>query len=588
MGVVAYPEVEPCGAHRGNHANLGVDISDQHLASDLDGRSQGQQPQLGRCDAAAMTAEHLFVDFARAFDAGEIDEALAALDRLSTRPLDVADRARLCVAEGRVASDMGRPRAAVAAFESAISAAVSSAGPALDGRVSSAAVGSPAPGLAETVTEARVELARLAFRSGALDRAAAALDCSAVSATPKMAMACYALRVGLGDFEIVDDVALKADKLLASQGVGSAAMIAETAGFALVWAERHDESERLTTRLARLASGAGNLGPIPHILSVRALSDLRCGRYRNAAVHAEEAVRVADETGRPGLALLPTAVLAVAQAVRGEPSGCRVASARLVEAAARPAPENSGIRAEIPARAALGLLHLGLDEPELAVAQFEPLDPYVETKPWLLMWQMDYAEALARSGRGDEANSTVERFERELDRNRPGRAVAAAARVRALVSADDLDRVERLLARSERAARSVGNPFALGRTLLVRGRLRLGWGHDVAGSVDLDHAEAVFGRIGAGGWAAQVDAARRGMGVGAPAAVQPVVLTAQELRVAGLVATGKSNREVADALFVSARTIESHLGRIYRKLGLASRNQLIARADEWGLRDLLV
>ena len=566
MGVVAYPEVEPCGAHRGNHANLGVDISDQHLASDLDGRSQGQQPQLGRCDAAAMTAEHLFVDFARAFDAGEIDEALAALDRLSTRPLDVADRARLCVAEGRVASDMGRPRAAVAAFESAISAAVSSAGPALDGRVSSAAVGSPAPGLAETVTEARVELARLAFRSGALDRAAAALDCSAVSANPKMAMACYALRVGLGDFEIVDDVALKADKLLASQGVGSAAMIAETAGFALVWAERHDESERLTTRLARLASGAGNLGPIPHILSVRALSDLRCGRYRNAAVHAEEAVRVADETGRPGLALLPTAVLAVAQAVRGEPSGCRVASARLVEAAARPAPENSGIRAEIPARAALGLLHLGLDEPELAVAQFEPLDPYVETKPWLLMWQMDYAEALARSGRG----------------------VAAAARVRALVSADDLDRVERLLARSERAARSVGNPFALGRTLLVRGRLRLGWGHDVAGSVDLDHAEAVFGRIGAGGWAAQVDAARRGMGVGAPAAVQPVVLTAQELRVAGLVATGKSNREVADALFVSARTIESHLGRIYRKLGLASRNQLIARADEWGLRDLLV
>jgi DNA-binding CsgD family transcriptional regulator len=54
-------------------------------------------------------------------------------------------------------------------------------------------------------------------------------------------------------------------------------------------------------------------------------------------------------------------------------------------------------------------------------------------------------------------------------------------------------------------------------------------------------------------------------------------LTATERRVADLVGSGRTNLEVAQALFVSVRTVESHLGRIYRKLGLRSRTEL-ARA----------
>jgi DNA-binding CsgD family transcriptional regulator len=54
-------------------------------------------------------------------------------------------------------------------------------------------------------------------------------------------------------------------------------------------------------------------------------------------------------------------------------------------------------------------------------------------------------------------------------------------------------------------------------------------------------------------------------------------LTAHELRVARIVAAGASNREAAAALFVSPKTIEFHLGHIYRKLGLHSRTQLAAR-----------
>ena len=53
--------------------------------------------------------------------------------------------------------------------------------------------------------------------------------------------------------------------------------------------------------------------------------------------------------------------------------------------------------------------------------------------------------------------------------------------------------------------------------------------------------------------------------------------------VADLVAAGQTNREVAAATFTSVRTVESHLGRIYRKLGVSSRHQAVTRAREAGL-----
>jgi DNA-binding CsgD family transcriptional regulator len=54
-------------------------------------------------------------------------------------------------------------------------------------------------------------------------------------------------------------------------------------------------------------------------------------------------------------------------------------------------------------------------------------------------------------------------------------------------------------------------------------------------------------------------------------------LTHMEQRIASLVASGQTNREVAAAMFTSVRTVESHLGRIYRKLGIRSRTELAAR-----------
>jgi DNA-binding NarL/FixJ family response regulator len=57
-------------------------------------------------------------------------------------------------------------------------------------------------------------------------------------------------------------------------------------------------------------------------------------------------------------------------------------------------------------------------------------------------------------------------------------------------------------------------------------------------------------------------------------------LTPAELSVARLVASGKSNRDVAAELVLSVKTIEHHLGRIYRKLGIGSRTELALRLSE--------
>ena len=79
-------------------------------------------------------------------------------------------------------------------------------------------------------------------------------------------------------------------------------------------------------------------------------------------------------------------------------------------------------------------------------------------------------------------------------------------------------------------------------------------------------------------------AARRGR-ARARAAVGPDELTAQELRVARAVARGATNREVAAELFLSPKTVEFHLGRVFRKLGVRSRTQLARLVAEGGLDD---
>ena len=98
----------------------------------------------------------------------------------------------------------------------------------------------------------------------------------------------------------------------------------------------------------------------------------------------------------------------------------------------------------------------------------------------------------------------------------------------------------------------------------------------------------MFLRLGAAPWAERARAELRASGetIRAPDPTARDELTPQELNVATLVADGLSTKEAAAALFLSPKTIEAHLGRAYRKLGVRSRSQLVralARVHDGGV-----
>lgn len=229
---------------------------------------------------------------------------------------------------------------------------------------------------------------------------------------------------------------------------------------------------------------------------------------------------------------------------------------------------------------ALGLAELSEENPAAVDGLLGPLAQKVAAMgpgdPVLAMFLPDEIEALIELGALNRAQAYLEPFEtraRELDR--PW-ALAAAARCRgALASARGEPELafgsfERALAEHERTTM----PLERARTLLVTGtayRRSKQWGRARAA---LKQALELFERVGAPRWAerARAQLARIG-GV----AVADDGLTETELRIANLAALGLSNHQVAERAFVSVKTVEANLTRVYRKLGLRSRGGL-ARA----------
>ena len=125
----------------------------------------------------------------------------------------------------------------------------------------------------------------------------------------------------------------------------------------------------------------------------------------------------------------------------------------------------------------------------------------------------------------------------------------------------------------EAALEACDEPFERARTLLALGATQRRNKQKAAARAALEEAQAIFEALPAPIWAdrARAEAARLG---GRP--TERWELTETERRVAGLVAAGRTNREVADALFVSVKTVEWNLSKVYRKLDVRSRTELAA------------
>lgn len=194
----------------------------------------------------------------------------------------------------------------------------------------------------------------------------------------------------------------------------------------------------------------------------------------------------------------------------------------------------------------------------------------------------DLIEAHVHTGARAEAEAALAGFEALAARTGRTWALATAARCRGILADKDFE------AAFEEALRwhnQTPTPFDRARTELCYGeRLRRARRRAEA-RLHLRSALETFERLGAEPWANRARRELAATGETARSRRQSAseTLTLQELQVARVVAKGATNREVAEKLFLSVKTVEAHLGRIYGKLGVRSRTELAHRfAHEGG------
>ena len=193
-------------------------------------------------------------------------------------------------------------------------------------------------------------------------------------------------------------------------------------------------------------------------------------------------------------------------------------------------------------------------------------------EPSVRWWSGDQIELLLEIGRIEDAIRLLDVWEADAARVAREWVLAHVTRCRGLVAAaeGDVPRAASLLERAVAQHEEVGDPFGTARALLGLGvvRRRARKKRDARDAIQA--ALDGFEQLGAATW---VEKARSELGrIGGRTREEG--LTPAERRVAVLVAEGRTNREVAAALFLTERTVASHLSHVYAKLGVRSRTEL--------------
>jgi ATP/maltotriose-dependent transcriptional regulator MalT len=350
-------------------------------------------------------------------------------------------------------------------------------------------------------------------------------------------------------------------------------MIRHFVGHAYILVEWYARAARLYDAAIHGARAAGMPGLLPFPLAFRAELYFRTGNWHRAFVDASESVLLAEQTGQWTQLPHSLAVLARIEAGRGDEVSCRANCARAL-AFAR---EHGSDPITAYAAAALGQLELGLGRIAEAVAILEPAVRLVDARggsPAGLPLHADLVEAFIRADRRDLAERALVPLERWAAKADHVSTRAVCARCRGLLAANDA--VDDWFGRALELHEQKTVPFARARTELAYGERLRRSKRLVEAREPLRAALNTFEELLARPWAERARTELRAAREVPRDAYRPAVetLTAQELHVARVVAGGATNREAAAALFLSPKTIDFHLGNVYRKLGVRSRTQL--------------
>lgn len=324
------------------------------------------------------------------------------------------------------------------------------------------------------------------------------------------------------------------------------------------------------------ANERGNVNGVPSIESQLARMLQRAGRMAEADAYADESQDGVLETGQDEERPFSLAARALVDAHLGR-----------VDAARRAIEEGMALSAlgSVAARfeflAIRGFLDLSLADPAAAMTSFDSLRQDVPAAGFndpgpSFRYEGDAAEALVEVGRLDEAQALVDWLdERGRTLDRPW-ALATAARCRALIQAarGDTPGAMDTIGEAEVQQERVGEPHELGRTLLAKGTIARRGRQRRLARESIEAASAIFQGLGASLWVARAQAEGSRIGGRAPSGD---ALTTAERQIASLIAEGLTNREAAARLFVTEHTVEAALVRVYAKLGVRSRSELVGR-----------
>jgi DNA-binding CsgD family transcriptional regulator len=343
-----------------------------------------------------------------------------------------------------------------------------------------------------------------------------------------------------------------------------------------VWTDRAEKAVGLMRRYRDAAVLQGDEGSLPLILAFMTVAEFVCGRWLDAEALADESLDIAVQAGQPPHQAFALGARALVRAARGFEHEARADVAAALELAG----EHGMAVARIHCMWALAILELSLERPQAAADTVGELRRHLVgagvREPGGIPFAADEVEALIRSGRRDEAEAQLYRLERDARAVGRVSALAAAARCRGLLAAErgDLDATLACLEKALAHYDGVESPFERARTLLTFGTALRRSKRRAAARATLEQTIREFDELGAALWSARARAELSRIGGRRPA---PGGLTPTERRLAGLVSEGRSNKEIAVIMFVTPKTVETQLSRLYGKLGVHSRTALARR-----------
>ena len=343
-----------------------------------------------------------------------------------------------------------------------------------------------------------------------------------------------------------------------------------------MWWEELERAQSAFGELIERGNESGDESFLPYVHVLAAQNECLRGDIERADAHAEAGQEIAEQVGQEALHGYALAVRALVDAHRGRADEARKRGERALALARR----TRSTPTLHFASSALGLLELSLARPAEAAQRLAPLVEFAREQemcePSLARFTVDFVQALIELGRLEDAAEACGWYESHAARLGRRGALASARRCRGLLAAarGDLDEAREILEAALVEHDRAPMPFERARTLLALGSVLRRARERRAARESLAQASAIFEELGAALWAEKAGAELARIG---GRTARPGELTPAEKRIAELVGQGRSNKEVAAELVVTVRTVESNLTRVYRKLGVRSRAELVHR-----------